>query len=62
MKAVITLDLEIDGEYLPEDRDALIEQIDDHMSVCCAFDIDSDRLVLFTRSWDIKVIEDAILS
>ena len=56
MKALIEIDLEIDGEWRPEDKDRLIEMIlaNPHHG---GWTVDEDRLVVFNGSVTVEITE-----
>lgn len=60
MKAIITIDLEIDGTFDSNNMTDIVEQkILDHIFSSCAYEIDDD-CVLFVREADVK-LEDSSL-
>jgi hypothetical protein len=56
MKAILEIDLEIDGEWKPEDKDRLIEMIFKNPGNA-VWEIDEDRLAVFANSIMIELKE-----
>jgi hypothetical protein len=64
MKAIIEIELEIDGQWLKTDKDVLIDRIMDNASAGL-WDIDEDRLIVIQRSMTCRLVgraEEIILN
>jgi len=55
MKVVIEIELEIDGEYLESDKDALLDRIYEDAGAR-AWEIEEDRLIVFPKSISVELI------
>ena len=55
MKVVIEIELEIDGEYLESDKDALLDRIYEDAGAR-AWEIEEDRLIVFPKSIGVELI------
>jgi hypothetical protein len=56
MKAIIEIELEMDGQWLPADRDKLIDMIMDNPGHG-GWNIDEDRLVVFAKSISCRLLK-----
>ena len=57
MKAIIEIELEIDGEWSADDKDRLIDMIYDTPGGR-VWEIDEDRLAVLAKSTSVEIMED----
>ena len=57
MKAIIEMELEVDGEWQPGDKDLLIEAMfkNPHYGV---WELDDERIAVLANSMTVEIVED----